>query len=405
MSDQNNDTVDLSLMTQDLRTTYDGWGIRAQKASLASSAIKAVGTEAEDKTAEQMIVKLRNTINGWKKDDGTAIEGIKAARLEKTRQIDELKKLLMGPEKVIEAEMTRIQALRNSFANEALKKAQETARKVEAEKKVADEKAAIKAKIRNSITNGTIDKINAMNSNIKAHMADISLDNWDEKVKKFDASPKLKQEIYDAFFNVSYDTVLLKPEDYQAVVSEMKQEVPYEKANADYVFHAKGTLKLWVDDLPNIKEKLYNIKKLVGMGANGGAEAQASNLLSVADTAGSALLDTAQSLRKENEEKEATDQLQNEINSQVGLQAITTPSGRMKKVAKIVAEPKNLATVWSKAIFAIYLAKGPNAHFKKDGVTLADWAEQLLNILANDTDAKIDGIVYEDVVSTIAKKG
>lgn len=381
------------------------WKDKATRVKAAGSLIQKVASAEEVQSANDFLVKARKTLNGWEKD-GKKVQGVKEERLELTRKLQEVKEELMQPEKDIEAEMGRVQKMLNDHATAQLNAAKQQQEQQTAAREQSAAGVDVRAMIRSAIVNKTIDAIAAMNNAIKAFVPTILLENWDVAVKRFYVEPKLKPEIYESFFQVVVPREQMVPEQVAAIVAEMKAEHTYEKCNATYTNEAKAVLKMWADDLPKLKEKLEDEKRLGNMGANGGAERTVEQkqaiLESICKNANVSILESANNLRSEAAAENEQDELKAEVDKQF-ISQVTAPikNVRTKKVASIDCKPTDIAKVWGKVIFAIYLAEGPKAHLKENG-ELKGWAQELLNKVA-DLETAIEGVKIEEVASVVAK--
>ena len=159
----------------------------------------------------------------------------------------------MVPENNLIKEGERVKKLRDAYAAEKFRKQQEEEARIKRQKDQANEIARIKALIKTNIVDGTVEAIQKMNLSIREHVNSMNLDNWDEKVKRFNVTPKLKEEVYQSFFSVPFDSNLIDRGIFTAIVNEIQSEFPFEKVNADYVQSALATIQMFKDDLPNKK--------------------------------------------------------------------------------------------------------------------------------------------------------
>jgi hypothetical protein len=116
-------------------------------------------------------------------------------------------------------------------------------------------------------------------------------------------------------------------------------------------------------------------------------------------------------------EESQNEQLNNEFTSQVNLQSVGSgrASGtRVKRAAIITGAPGDIVKIFSKVLFECYKNPKFEGHIKRDKKGIAapeengvpvynKWAETLLDFLANNTDATVEGITFKEIAGTVAK--
>lgn len=257
-------------MGQDLATTQDGKAeaglsvfksildiatvnkpIIEQKVGAALGAlalVTVVNSDENDKLANDLLVKCNNTL--------PVIEGL---RKEYTSKIDEIKKSELVLENSLKAEMERVRTLRNAYAQEKAIAIAEANKKIELEKKKAQEIARIKASMVKSVESGIMAKISAGEQSIADLFHKMSLDNFGDAVKLLDFRPVLKPELFDSFFNVDYDKTLIGPKEFTDIVTAAKVHFKYDRCNTEYINEVSKILIDWKAKLPAKKKELEAI--------------------------------------------------------------------------------------------------------------------------------------------------
>jgi hypothetical protein len=393
---------------------------RANRGIIALSKIQKITNDEEDRIANDLLVKARSTIDGGKDSAGNPLQGIKAARMEMTKPLDQLKAILMEPETKLIAEGVRIKGLRDQYVNEKLAKEKAEQARIQREKDISNEIARVKAAMKENIATGSVQRINALNASIRNHVAGMTLENWDQKEKQIKVLPQLTASVYQSFFDsVSYDTKLIDATTRAAIKTEVQKELPFEKVNADYVAEAEGVLKMWIDDLPKKKEALVAIAEMEKTNAIAAASMKRLEI----EREEKEQKELQQRLQQQQDEKAAEikreqdeERLRNEFQAQVSAQASAPITGiRRDRVAVVNATPDKVLKVFQDVLAACFSNPKFKGHIDRDksgamkidpktGVPVyAKWAQPLLDFISKEFDGNIDGIEFKEVAGTIAK--
>lgn len=380
---------------------------KRDRAVAALSLVKKVTTEEEDKVANNMLLKGNITY-----------KEVLNKRMEITSKLDLVKESLMTSEKDILKQIERIKVLRNGFAQAELDRRNAEKKKIEDEKKKSDEKIRIKSELLKVVVNGLHTAVVNMEANVKKHLGNMTLENWDQMYKAFNTTPKLRPEIYAGLFSVEYNTNLVTPTEFNEILIQVKSEKSYEVCNAEYQKVAIPTVAAWRDhEAPLRKQQLEEIAALDPASAE-------EKIKEIAEENQTRENDLSQQLeQKFNEQKTQietnaqNEQLQNEFNAQVSEQSITTaiPKGTRQKMAAIITAPEaEVEDVVINVVSACFASpKFPGILKRKKGIIVEpvngvpvyeDWLSELLDFVANNTDAKIEGIELKPIVSTSARK-
>lgn len=370
---------------------------KRDKAVAGLSLVKQVTNDAEDAIANNMLIKGKVTF-----------DQVAEKRKSGTEKLDYFKADVMTFEKDIAAELDRIRGLRNAYANKKASEENAALTKIAAEKVKADALIKLKADLKEAVVNGCVAALETMNKNVSAFVGTITLQNWDEYTKKFTFTPKLKEDAYNLFFSVDFNTTLISAEEYQAVVADVKKEMPYENVNADYIKTAIPVMKIWTDSLPALKAKLA--------GADQGTP--------VADTAQQiqkAISNDQQAKVAEIKEEASHSQLSNDFKAQVASQAIpaSIPKNSTKvRKAVITAADQDIVKVMSRVLLKCYSHPKFKGHIERsktghplppdeNGIPVyRAWMQELLDFFANETDGStgIGGIEIKEIISTKVSK-
>jgi hypothetical protein len=409
-----------ALNASTIESTFQTLKDKQTRACLALSKIQTITSDAEDQAANDLLVKVRVTLEGKPASDNKpAIVGMKEMRMEVTKKLDAFKASLMEPETLIITEADRVKKLRNAFAtmkNDAQKREQQ---RIANEKAQSDEIARIKAAMRANAVNGMVDIINELNENIRKHVNGMTLDNWEVQEKKFNIKPILHPDKYASLFNVIYNQQVISNTLFEAVMAEIKDEYSYKKVNGDYIAQAEGIIKMWRDDLPAIKAKLIEIEELKKI-APIEAEKQSEQLKAEQETQAIEAKEriTAQQsqLHEIINRQHDEERLNNEIEAQVQQQTAPEQKNvRRSRVAVLSCPDAELPEILTAVLRACLSHPKFKGHLKRDrkgnllapdenGMPVyADWLATLLEFIAKESDKDIPGITWKEVVSSIAK--
>lgn len=383
---------------------------RSERGCLALSQLKAVTTDAEDEIANNLLVKARVTLEDPAK-------GIIILRKSQTSVLDAYKGMMMEPEKKLIAETERIKALRNQWANKKLEIQKQEDARIAREKAVADEISRVKAELRKAPVNGIVTGLHQMSEGIREHVKTMTLENWEAKIVRFNVKPVLREEKYNALFNVPYNKDLVSDAMYAAIVEEVKKEYPLEKLAEQYVTQAEGTIKMWRDDLPKKRDELEHLAQLEATNKIE-AEKERERLRDEQDRQAAEAKQRLEDQQKQHAEEVQNahdeERLQNEFEAQLKTQAGGTQlakGSRKNRVAVISCQDADIVKTLSKVLYECFsnpkfpgiLDKGGKVD--ENGVPVyAKWLQPLLTFVAKECDKDIEGITWKEVASTVASK-
>lgn len=228
----------------------------SDKAVQALHGIKQVSNETEKEETKGVLSRVKLTY-----------DKIHVQRVEITKPLDNLKKLLMDFEKPLspiatDSEYAKVKNMVNKYNDELLKVANK--QKAEAENKNLRQQALnkLKADIKLALENGIANLLTESEIAIDHYFDEITLDNFDEQVKKLNYTPKLSEKKYLEWFKTDYDPDLIAEGEITSVIEKFKNEYPFDAMNVDYSTKAIKILVFWKEKLPRLKTRLEEGKKI-----------------------------------------------------------------------------------------------------------------------------------------------
>lgn len=384
-----------------IEANFNDMEARSNRAVQALKAVTSIATDEQDEKAEQLLVKVRKTF-----------EHVEKVRKAITGPIDDIKKLLMEPEKQITNaagsgnEYERVKKLRDEYANLKFQQEKERQEAIEKQRKVSAEIARVKGVVKTNYTEGIVKANMTLNSKLSDAFKSVTSQTFLKLKDRMGLGTKLSEQTYNEWFDAGSISSTLPFIEVKQICDDEKKVFPYEKANEEYMKIAKPTFDSWVDRLPELEKSIEK-----------GAEAATEAARKLADQAekeeaernAKALSDAQEAARNAAKAEE----LQAEFKSQIELQtgAIET-KGRIKKRAVIEADTQDFVSVTSELFFNVFIHpkfsgiikkdKKGVSQFNEDGTPIyVDWFQSLLDFYANNCDEVIPGIrIIEEVVTT-----
>jgi hypothetical protein len=387
---------------------------KCERANAALSNVGDIKTDEEDAKVAKLLVKVGATYNL-----------VKEMRLEITKPLDELKKKLMEPEKLISnidaaSNFTLVKKKRDKYANDKYQEQQKEELRIKREKDEKEEIVRLSAAVEKAVFNGITDALYNLDQSVVKHLEDLTLENFDAKESKLKLKPKLKEEVYNGWFNVDFDSSKINQETYDKFIENAKKNLPYTQSNTDYIKSATEVLKTFIDSLPAKKKDLLEMAEMEKNNAAEAAKRKKEQQERLDKEQKEKEEKLAEDKRKKEEELDLearNKQVELSFDAQVSLQSQEKMKNvRTKKRAIIDCKPAEIAQVFAKVIFACFSSTNFKGYLKtdKEGKTLEKdengipqyekWAEELLNFYAENSDMKIDGVKIKEVISTIQKK-
>lgn len=392
------------------------------KAQAALSGIIKIENDEDDAKAEEVVKKVIKTY-----------AKVSALRLEITTPLDEIKEKVMQPEKFIsnlkghagESHLTRVVNLRNTYATEKLQKQRKAEADALAKQNEEFEISKIKADVQTIFNQNVLDY--AANAEIAMtkffNNLQLVKDNpekpeepisWEQQIKKFNLTPKLKETTFNEWFDVPYDEQKLSVEKYKEVIEGIKALYTYELINKAYVTIAQPKIDDFKAKLPAKK------KELEDMAALQLKDKKAAEKLRLKQEAENQQkidkINSDAALEKEKAAKEVKKQQNNE-NLGASFETLNVTQNqeelKIKRIPILTEEdPQKVFDAMAKVLFHCFSKADKFVGvFKKDGKTdengmpeYTPWAKTLLSFVADNTEAQIEGITFKEIaVAKVAR--
>lgn len=370
---------------------------RSKRAEAALKSISDISDDETDAKAEQLLVKVRKTFE--------YVEGLRKGM---TGPLDDIKKLLMEPEKLITNaagsgnEYERVKKLRDTYANKKYQQERERQAAIEKKRRIEAEIAKVRGAVKASYTEGPAKANMALNAKLADAFKTTTLETLPKLKNRMSKGTKLSEQVYNDWFDPNTITSTLPYEDIKKICEEEKASYTYEQASKDYLNIAQATFDYWMDRLPELEKSLQE-------GSDGALKLTERAEKEEAERNAKALAEAQEAARNSAKAEE----LQAEFKAQIELQTgAIEPKGRVKKRAIIEADAQDLVSVTAELFFNVFIhPKYPGiikknrkgeAQFNEDGTPIyVDWFQNLLDFYANNCDEPIPGIkIIEEVVTT-----
>lgn len=390
---------------------------KAQRADTALSQFTVIDNDEVDAEAAKILLKVKNTY-----------ESIYKMRKEMTDVTDQFKKMAMMPEKLISTLSTdsasnynRVKKLRDDYANFKYQEKLKIQKQIQFEKDKNDEIIRLKNELQKRAEELVIDQLTALNSSISTFIQGLTYENFDVNIKKLNATPKLKIDVYEKIFVVGRNTSLINDDEFNELINEVKKLWTYDVINTQYVNLAQVKIDEWKNTFPETREKL---KAIYETGLKNKEEAERLKAIEAERLKAEQLkaIEDAEREKKEKREeiesKMMDEKLDNDFESQVKNQIVEEDSNinnvRKSKYAVITAPNAKIVQVIAQVIHACFMNPEFKGYMKKDkagniimndGVPeYEDWLSELLSFYVKKCDVKIDGIEIREKISTINKR-
>lgn len=342
------------------------------------------------------------------------MEKVELRRKEITSGLDELKKVLMDPEKTIKSSFDTVKSLCDKWNQEIANKAAAEKARIQREQNTKLEFSQFVSMLINKIEM----MITTVSSGVDATMEDffskMTLENFEKNAEIVRTPRTLTRQKYDALFTglppFSFDN---KIED---VLAEMNKTHSFEQVAAKYSEVLNPLMQPWIAKLDG---KLKQLQDLATLGEQERKEAEAKALAESARLKEEAELRAkAEAERRESELKLQAEQKQIGIQfeSQIATQMVELPEGvRTNKTAVFDCQDKDLPTKICELVFKCITHPKHTGIYQKDkkGVIkldeagnrlYADWLDDLLKFYAKNIETPITGIKLVETVGTITRK-
>ena len=227
---------------------------KMQRLLAAGSVIQQVSDEAEDEIANNFLVKA-----------GKTLKTVEELRKTYSAPLNAWLSAQIEPEKKIQAEIDRIRAFRNNYANELDRQAKQKQQEIQRQKDYDAHVAIVKGRMREAVETAVVDKLVALEKAVAGVINAMTLESWNADQAKLNISPKLKADFFDKLFEVTYDANLMTPEQFKEIQGKAKAYYTYDFVNDAYVKKADAILKKWKEQIP------FKVKELQAIAAGDSA--------------------------------------------------------------------------------------------------------------------------------------
>lgn len=390
------------LQVLNVEQTFAEMQLSSSRAVTALKAYKSITNDEEDTAAEALLVKVRKTF-----------EKVEASRKSITSKFDEIKAVLMAPEKDItndakvDNEYARVKKLRDAYANQKFQAEQKRLADIQKKKEIDTEKATVKAAFENQFELGILSANKEMSNKVSEAFVLVNLETLPKLEEKLSKPSVLKFETYEGWFTQpKFNATLITDEDVETIEKEVRAVKTYELACEKYKDLSSKTLEDWSDKIPELKKALESSSQSAAEEIAQKAAEEQEEKQSVAEKAAEHKAET----------NTQAQQLGASFNAQIEAQVGATKVGG-KVVKKAVIESCNqdfVATI-SELFFSVFThPKYPGViktdkkgvqQFNEDGSPIyVDWLDSILSFYANNCETNIPGIKVSESISTVQKK-
>jgi hypothetical protein len=212
-----------------------------------------IGDTKTDEYVEKAIVAINNVLVDMEK-----------LRKEYTATVRNWLTEEITPENELKLQLQKLRDLRNDLAKRTREEHDKRQKEIDAQKNKELYEHEVKKDMRFNFDKGIIDKVVAFDKSIADHFKNLTVANAAKMKSQFEAlEPKLKEDVFQSWFTVAYDSTKMTAQEYDALVVRAKTFWKYDEINAKYVNEAKGILKKYIDSIPQ------RVKELSLMAAGG----------------------------------------------------------------------------------------------------------------------------------------
>lgn len=231
---------------------------KVSKALAALSKVDKIDSDEQDEFANKLLQKVRATYNV-----------VSSMRKEITDPLDQIKSDLMEYEKKIDtkknsdSEYYRVKLLRDQYASKKAEEARKRQEEIERKKRAQQEETRIKGEMKISVETGVFNLIKDGTNMLSKMLQNVTLETYDETIKKLKYKPTLKAETFEKWLDVHYDKSLLSAERFQEIKSKAIEHFNFDNVAETYQKEATQLLNRYRDEyLPEKRKKLEDLQKL-----------------------------------------------------------------------------------------------------------------------------------------------
>jgi len=392
---------------------------KTTKALVVLSGIKKIDSADDEEKARHWLGRVRPTF-----------ETVQKLRKEITDPLDVIKKELMEYEKKISttkgsgSEYARVKTLLDQYANKKAAEAKIEQDRIEHEKNVKLETADIKSKLIKSIELGTFDLIKNGEVQLTKYVAEMTLENFDEKLGKLNYKPKMSPDAFKKLMTVSYNPTLISSEDYQKIITDFGEKFEYKNINDSYCEQSSIILeRVKLKDIPEHKAELDKLAAAVETGMLDNAAVDPEKLKEKL-----AAIDNTYAIEKQAVEEKADDvageaKIDAEFEAQVSKQSIEQQTGIRKNISyafddKAIGKMTKVIETMAKVITHVLADAKYKGIIKKDSqgfpkmdsdgkIQYVDginyWLKEMAKLNIDTDEVNIPNLVKTEDVSTIVR--
>ena len=231
---------------------------KVTKALAALSQVTKVDSDQEDEIANKLLQKVRATYNV-----------VSSMRKEITDPMDQLKSDLMQFEKKIDtkkgsdSDYNRVKILRDQYASKKAEEARKRAEEIEHKKRVQQEEVRVKSEMKIAVESGVIKLIADGQNMLSKALQNVTLESYDDLMKKLNYKPTLKLETFQSWLDVPYSKSLMSDDKFTELLKKAEEAFNFEHVAKTYSDEATELLKKYRNEyLPEKRAKLEKIASL-----------------------------------------------------------------------------------------------------------------------------------------------
>lgn len=301
---------------------------KSSKAMAALSALKKIDSDEDEKIVRHVLGRVRATF-----------EEIQKMRKDVTGPLDAIKSELMEFEKRIStdknsnSEYIRGKKMLDQYANKKAADAAAEQLKIQLEKDIKLEEANIKSQLIKSIELGVFDLVKEGEIGLTKFVAEMTSDNYDEKLGKLNYKPKLKPDAYSKLMQVDYNRQLITVDKFTEIIKVLGDKFEYDNVNAAYSEQALIVLEIFKKDvIPLRKIELDERAKSSADEQKIKAEQDKENLKAKLEEVDQTYESEKKEVVEKAEDKAAESMIDAEFEAQVSLQQIDEQKGVRKNL-------------------------------------------------------------------------
>ncbi|MGE9312840.1 hypothetical protein ACLOAU_14425 [Niabella sp. CJ426] len=329
--------------------------LKLKKAELDKKALDELVPLVEIKTDDELKI-ARRTLT----DAGKSIKEVAEMRLNSTRPIDAFKKDLIAVEKEIcdklQSESDRVKKIADTYEVAEAKRRKEEQEKLQREIDKNKEIARIEVALKSEAQIRFDRNVNTVSEEFKSRFEKLTLNDFDQSVAMLNGyKPTLKDEVYNSFFVVDYNTSLVSGEEYLNLQAHVKVDVPLLVLQEQYATKINTVVSELKAKAPARKKELNDLAELEEKNAEEAKRIREENERKAnedREKRAQAAKDEEGRKRREAEQQTSQHQLQSQLSTQSKMQSVGPVSVKkslMKATVTIYDAYKDLIVFYIKS--------------------------------------------------------